>query len=175
MARARGFTHGGRRARRETSWFEIPATRTALSAIGGTILNSLTTAEKALRPFTIIRTHLELLVESDQSAASEFQLGAVGIAVVSDQASAAGVASVPTPITDADSDNWFLHQYFMANFLFATGAGFDGADGQIYSIDSKAMRKVNDSDDVVVVAEVDTNVSSGLLVSMAGRILIKNH
>ncbi len=172
MAHRSRITRGARRA---TSWLEVEASQTALTAIGGTILASLDTAEKALRPFTIIRSHLRIYWESDQAAAEEFQLGAVGMAVVSDQASAAGVASVPTPVTDAASDAWFLHQFYASRFLFFSGVGIEPAGGLGMDIDSKAARKVNDSDDIVIVAEVDTSISSGITFTLQGRVLIKNH
>ena len=48
------------------------------------------------------------MVESDQSAATELFIGNLGLAVVSDQATAVGVTAVPTPATDRGSDLWFL-------------------------------------------------------------------
>jgi len=171
--RVRPIVRGG--GRRLTSWFDIAPTRSTLTAAGGSIQNSLTAAELALRPFTIIRTHLIIHIESDQSAASEFQLGAVGMAVVTEQAVAAGVGSVPTPVTDDDSDEFFLHQWCMNSFVFADATGFDDQAGKVYEVDSKAMRKVSDSDNVIVVAEVDPVTGGGINMSIAGRLLIKNH
>ena len=80
-------------------------------------------------------------MQSDQEAADEDQIGAVGAAVVSDQAATVGVTAVPTPITDKDSDMWFLHQYFASSFTFVTAAGFS-EQLKRYDFDSKAMRKV---------------------------------
>jgi len=171
--RARPIVRGG--SRRLTSWFDIAPTRSTLTAAGGSIQNSLTAAELALWPFTIIRTHLVVHIESDQAAASEFQIGAVGMAVVTEQAVAAGVGSVPTPVTDDDSDQFFVHQWLMNSFVLASAVGFDDAAGKVYEIDSKAMRKVSDSDNVVVVAEVDPVTGGGINISIAGRLLIKNH
>ncbi len=170
-----GRARGG--PRREFSWFEIEPVSAVLTVAGGTIFNSMSAVELARRPFTIMRTHLTCWIESDQSAASEKQLAAIGLAVVSDQAAAAGVGSIPTPITDDDSDLWFVHKFLMSNFLFASGVGF--AEGQsagmLYEVDSKAMRKVNDGEDIVVVAEVDAVIGGGVVVTTAGRLLIKNH
>ena len=105
----RHFRSRSSTTRRATSWFDIPPFSVAVVAGGGTILASLTAAELAKRPFTIIRTHLTFDVQSDQVAATEVQTGAMGMAVVSDQASALGVTAVPTPATDAASDLWYLH------------------------------------------------------------------
>ena len=162
-------------ARRATSWFDLPPSSTAVTAGGGTILLSLTTAEKAKRPFTIIRTYLEFDIQSDQSIASEVQTGAVGMAVVSDQASAIGVTGVPTPTTDAASDLWFMHKWFMSSFLFADATGFVEPNTRLYSIESKAARKVNDAEDVILVVEFAAGFSSGFIINAAGRLLIKEH
>ena len=167
--------HGvSRRSTRETQWgFLTPITFT-LTASGGTIGSSLNAAALALRPFTIIRTHLALHLSSDQIIATEDQVAAYGIAIVSDQASAAGVAAVPTPDTDAGSDLWFVHKYMHNRFGFADATGF-ARIGTSYTIDSKAMRRVEEGQDMVTVAEVDTATSSGLQLMVAGRFLIKLH
>jgi len=78
-------------------------------------LTSLATAGLALRPFTVIRSYVSILVVSDQAAAIEKQLGAIGIVVVSEQAFAIGVTAIPTPITDAGSDLFLLHNFYAAD------------------------------------------------------------
>ena len=50
----------------------------------------------ALRPFTLIRVRGIFTIASDQSAATETQVGALGVAVVSEQAASIGVTAVPT-------------------------------------------------------------------------------
>jgi hypothetical protein len=52
-----------------------------------------------------------MAISSDQFAQSESQIGAIGLAVVTDQAVGIGVTAVPTPITDLSSDSWFLHRF----------------------------------------------------------------
>ncbi len=177
MARRRDFVRGvaAIRSSRTTSWFKIDPALTVMTAGGGTVIASLTTAEQAKRPFTIIRTHLLVHIGSDQIAADELQVAAVGMCVVSDQASAIGVTAVPTPNTDADSDLWFLHQYVMSELAFASGVGLDAAGGHNYLIDSKAARKVNNDQDVLLVGELVDGISNGLFMMTAGRLLIKEH
>jgi len=160
--------------RRSTSWLDIPIVGTNVAGGGAAILASLTAAELAKRPFTVVRTHLEVLYTSDQTAAQEVQLGAIGMCVVSDQANAIGVTAVPTPSTDLSSDLWFLHQVMMNEFLFATAVGFEDPSGRLFSIDSKAMRKVNDDQDVLIVAE-NTAASFGATYNIGGRLMIKEH
>ncbi len=171
MARRRFVGRSG--PRREFSWFDIPPAALVLNVAGGTIYAQLTAAELARRPFTVMRTHITAHIESDQLAASEFQIAALGLAVVSEQAAAAGVGSVPTPVTDDDSDAWFVHKWVMNSIGFGDATGFSTM-GSVYEIDSKAMRKVNDGDDVVIVGEFSAT-GSGLILSIAGRLLIKNH
>ncbi len=95
--------------RRETLWLSVDATRTIVTAVGGTLVTSYGAGALALRPFTIVRTRLLIFVQSDQAAAVEATFGAYGQAVVSDQVSAIGITAVPTPVTDLASDLWYVH------------------------------------------------------------------
>ena len=159
--------------RRKTDWLDIPYTLQSSAGTGGAILSSLNAAALAARPFTVVRTRIELYIISDQQAASEFQAGGFGMAVVSDQASAIGVTAVPTPVTDLSSDLWFVHQVMFNSFVFADATGVT-QEGTRYVIDSKAMRKVNSDEDIVIVQEFSA-VGSGFTVASAGRMLIKLH
>ena len=159
---------------RETNWLSISAVFSTLAASGNAaLLSSLNAAALALRPFTVIRTHLNWQIETDQSAASEVYIGNIGMAVVSDQASAIGITAVPTPATDLDSDLFFLHASTIGSFVLGDATGFQEIP-QSREIDSKAMRKVNSDQDVVIVAEAGIGVS-GLELRAVGRMLIKLH
>ena len=174
MARQRSFVRGAARisAARKTSWLDIPLGSTTLAGGGVNLVVSLTAAELAKRPFTIERTHIWGQVTSDQLAADEFVFGAVGMCVVSDQALAIGVTAVPTPVTDLASDLWFLHQIYGVEFALSSAIGFDGNAGSRFEIDSRAKRKVNDGQDVILVLE-NAGISFGSLVRLGGRLLIK--
>jgi len=167
----------GRRLRgghsvRETQWIAAGGwTNITMTTSGGTILFSLDAVGLALRPFTVIRSHFELLLISDQAAAIEVQLGAIGVCVVSDQASAIGITAVPTPITDAESDLWQTHQFYAADESNLTDRTKNGTH---MSVDSKAMRKVNADEDLLTVVEMDTT-GNGQILSVAVRQLIKLH
>ncbi len=164
---------GGRRPGK-TTWFDLPVVAQDITTTGGQILLTMVASELAARPFTVLRTHLEILITSDQLAADELQAGAVGLCVVSDQAAAVGVTAVPTPATDAASDLWFAHQWCFNRFAFASGVGFDASEGKVYTIDSKAMRKVNNDQQILVITELGS-VSNGFSLIVAGRLLIKEH
>ena len=94
------------------------------------------------------------------------------MAIVSDQASAIGVTAIPTPITDMASDLWFVHQMIYGELFFTTGVGYDPQAMTNFEIDSKAMRKVDIGQDLVVVAEISSG-SDGVNVTFGGRMLVK--
>ncbi len=88
---------------------------------------------------TIRRIRMQIAWGSDQSAAIEEPFGAIGAAVLSDNAIASGVANLPDPFTDVSDDIWMMHQPLV----------YFGSQGQRdtsneWDVDSKAMRKVAD-------------------------------
>ncbi len=168
IKRTRGFNRGPRRL---TVWAGFNWSSDTFTTTGGTILGSLSAAGLALRPFTIVRQYIEMQVSSDQAAALETQLGAIGSCVVSDQASAIGVTAVPTPITDHDSDLFMMHGYFAGDQSSIVDRTIPAARK---SFDSKAMRKVNEDEDFILVAELDST-GQGFIIQTAFRFLIKLH
>ncbi len=165
MAGRRFQTRGPKRL---SSWFQFQAQDVTMTAVGGTVVFSLNAAALALRPFTIVRSRFELMLRSDQSAAIEQQAASFGIAVVSDQAVAVGVTAVPTPNTDMASDLWFVHQNLFADEM---GLLDTMRAATKVSVDSKAMRKVDIGQDIVVVGEFGG--FSGCKLSVSGRMLVK--
>ncbi len=135
-------------------------------------MGTLNAVALELRPFTIVRTRAVLHIESDQTAASELVKGAYGMIVVSDQAVAAGSASVPGPVSAPDAP-FFTYEPFINSFILGTGVGFEEPGGTYITIDSKGMRKVGIGEDVAFI--VETAVAFGSLVSIQGRFLIKMH
>jgi len=159
--------------RRETSWLEIEPVSTAVNN-SSVLTHLMTAAELAKRPFTVVRTHLSVHVISDQLVASEIQVTGVGLCVVSDQAAAIGITAVPTPLTELESDLWFVNKVMITELTFGTAVGFDADAGRMFSIDSKAMRKVNDDEQIIIAVE-GSGIGGGALITMAGRLLIKEH
>jgi len=163
-----------RSARRSNVWFQFaPAQATISAASTATALFSLNAAALALRPFTIVRTRGHIYYRSDQVAASEEYGGGLGMAVVSDQASAVGITAVPTPVTDYGSELFFYISQMHGRFAFGTAASF-AETGRTEVIDSKAMRKVNENEDVFVSFETPSFSSSFSIVT-AFRMLVKLH
>ncbi len=172
MARQFVRSRGRLGSPRKTVWLSIDTVSSTLSGAPSAILaNSLNAAALALRPFTIVRTRGIFHVASDQTAATESYMGDLAMAVVSDQASAIGVTAVPTPLTDKGSDLFFVYEQGVGRFQFSDATGIFEAGKQI-SWDSKAMRKVDDDQDVVLVVE---NELAGCVVRSSGRMLVKLH
>ena len=134
--------------RRQTEWIGS-ADSTGVQALGPSVAVLDQTFLPGLTQ-TIVRTRGLLYVQSDQVAGDEEFFGAMGAAVVSRPAAAAGVASLPTPITEEDSDFWFIHQFFAAGYDGTAGGGMKG---RVFEFDSKAKRKINTDDAVVFLLE----------------------
>ncbi len=62
----------------------------------------------------------------------------------------------------------------MNDFTLLSAVGFDANAGTRYTLDSKAMRKVNDDQQILLVGEL-TGGSDGAIFSVGGRMLIKEH
>ena len=170
MAR-RAVTRFVRPAPRTSVWvgFSLAATITASTA---TIIGTLNAAALALRPFTIVRTRGYLLWSSDQAAVNEDPRGVMGWTVVSEEAAAAGAASLPDPSTNSDA-SWFVYEPYAVDFQFLSSVGFDGDSGMGRMVDSKAMRKVENNDQMTVIA---TEVGAhGAVIKFIGRMLVKLH
>ncbi len=158
--------------RRGTQWlFSADSTGTQAIGAGASVFDqSFAFAE----PATIVRTRGTLWVASDQNAANEQPFGALGMAVVTDQAAAIGVTAIPTPITDEGSANFFLWIPWLADFRITSTFVAEFNTFQRYEFDSKAMRKVDDGDTAVVTLE-NASASDGMLYIVKFRMLVKLH
>ena len=168
----RGFS-GPRGARRATIWvgtLEAAVTFTGVGAGAKSLLLTNAIGE----PLTIVRTRGIVTVKTDQFAASEDQIGALGIAVVNSTAAALGVTAVPGPMSDESSDLFFVYEMFGNTFQLGSAVGFRPDQGITRVIDSRAMRKATAEEDIVVVWEngVNGNATS-VLVNL--RTLFKLH
>ncbi len=165
--------HGRSVVRRQSLWLGIDTFTASLSGSPSAVLGGVFSAVAlALRPFTIVRTRGIMFVISDQLAATESYGVGLGLAVVSDQAVAVGITAVPTPLTDKGSDLFFVYEQLFSRFEFRTSVGFESSGGAFLQWDSKAMRKVNDDQDLALTVENEIN---GVNVTVSGRMLIKLH
>ena len=171
MAR-RTFARGAAavRQRRLSTWlFFGPAATTIATPPGPVLVGTLNAAALALRPFTVVRSHIEIQLESDQAASIERQVLGFGMVVVSDQAVDIGVTAIPTPITDLGSDLWFTHQLMFGDESDIVDVAHSATR---VSIDSKAMRKVEVGQDIAIVLEMSSIGQGGVILS-GGRLLVK--
>ena len=169
----RGRTRGRVAApKRQSFWTSLLPINITMTSTGGTVVGSLGALALAVRPFTVVRQHYEIISRSDQEAAVEHQLSAFGTCIVSEQAAGVGVTAVPTPVTDASSDLWMMHQYLASEESRLVDKALPA---NVYSIGSKAMRKVNDDEDFLLIAELAGASGGGVILSISGRILIKLH
>ena len=158
---------------RQMIWIGVDIDSTAVAASTVILLGVLNAAALALWPFTVVRSRYRMLWTSDQIAASEQPHGAAGCMVVSDQASATGVTAIPDPVTNSDAP-WFMYEPLILRFEFGSAIGFQSPSGFMVDVDSKAMRKVGNNEDVVTIV-TNSDAASGALISMQGRMLIKLH
>ncbi len=135
---------GGRR--RRTHWSEM-AGASDITATGPILL---ATSSPLHEGETIVRLRgLVTLVGSIFGADGDGIFGAIGFGVVTTAAATAGVASIPTPIVEAGWDGWFSH-----NYIAVERGELNNSDGSGYHrvvLDSKAMRKVNEDESIVMV------------------------
>jgi len=166
------FSRPAARPRRMTEWLSKDAQGAAITLPAASVLfdSSLDAAEKAKLPFTIVRTRGRVLVVSDQAGSVEDQIGAIGALIVTDTASALGITAIPDPVTDGDSDVWFLFQHFSGG----SAEVLAGRRGFAIDFDSKAMRKVQEGEDVAFVI-ANQHATFGLKYYWQIRMLIKLH
>jgi len=168
-ARRAPFVRG---TRRKTEWFGRTIVTAPISLAANSVIldSTFSTAEAAKRPLTVVRVRGLLYVTSDQQVARETGNGAIGMAVVSDQALAIGVTALPLPLTDASSDKFLLWMPFSWGQHASAGTpiGFE------FPFDSKAMRKVQDGEALVMVVQ-NASSSFGIDYQIMFRILVKLH
>ena len=166
----------GRAPRRQTAWISS-VDETAFTGLSGNAAvlagAGLNAAGLALRPFTVVRVRGLFSCKSDQIANIEEPFGAVGFAVVSDDAAAVGITAVPDPVTDEGSDLWYSLTFWSAGFTISSAVGI--ARGmQTFEIDSKAMRKVGIGQNLVIVVG-NGNTTQAVEFLVKYRILVKLH
>ncbi len=124
---------------------------------------------------TVVRIRGEFMafLTSVDAAGAGFR-GAVGIGLTTVEAFTAGIASVPTPLSDDDAEIWLWHSFFHVLALGTDTNSLAGAPANVrLVIDSKAMRKEDFGTVLFGAVEV---VESGVAVaesSLLSRVLVK--
>ncbi len=176
MARGAFRSRVARAPRRQTQWIGSSDSTAAGVAGAANVVFDQVLPESALLdlyPFTIVRTRGILWVKSDQVAASEEPFGALGMAVVPERTHAVGgVTALPAPIADESSDVWFIHQFWLGSMQFGDGTGFNADAYMAYAFDSRAQRKVQAGEAIVVMLE-NASASHGAKYVVKFRMLTK--
>ena len=180
MARFRGSTRGRTIGQpHRTSW-EVGPGGTAVtptSVAGSFFLGQAVQA--TFDTLTLIRLRGEFSAFLNLATSSlDGYAGAFGIGIASFAAITAGIASVPTPITEESSENWLYHHYFSlkAGFPFSAGADPGGNDNALtrFDVDSKAMRKIPTDLAIYAAIEVVEVGTASMQVQFNSRILVKS-
>ena len=177
MARQRGFQ---RSTRRPVTWQVGPRDASGTIAATGKTLwtGSVAEAGGEASEATIVRTRGggRIVLKSATLAGDGFEVG-LGLAVFTDQAVAAGVASMPGPLTDADWDGWMWHAIHYVQVVTGTIAdGVNAASASVgYEIDSKAMRKWDRGAETIAAVTEVTELGTGSIEHNAfTRMLVKH-
>ena len=166
MARQRNFRRSS--GQRPNRGWAITQTLvyTTVPAASKVLLASFTISNDGIDE-TILRSVGVLSVGSDQSGTQEDQIGAFGMIMVTDLAVAAGIASIPGPITDGSDDGWFVHQSFVQKTqLVATMS-----PTVQYVIDSKAKRILEGTGMAIALVGENFHATHGLLMGVQLRLL----
>ena len=135
-----------RRPVRNYAWGGISIPQTVIPVETKVILGSFILSTQFDE--TVVRVRGQLVCISDQIGTLEAASAAIGMIIVSEDAFAAGIGSVPGPVSDIGNDEWFMWQPLSSYFDLIAGG-----DPLFQTIDSKAKRIVREGSRVAVVAE----------------------
>ena len=177
MTQRRGSRFAGRDGtiRRKTEWISAFGALVDLGDDSARIRFNFTQAQLAsLVPFTITRTilHWQTVIDAGFITDQDYFV-AIGGVVVREPARVAGTAAIPTPLSEAGDDGWFLHYAhgdFLEEVLTSDAAVMTSA---MHHIDSRGQRKVEDGDAIVFTEEVTG--SDAVQTAALVRILCKLH
>ncbi len=136
----------------------------SVAGAGATLISSFAASE----PLTVIRNRGQVSVIPETFTADIEIVGAVGMIVVSEEAFAAGVASMPEPFSDGQAD-WLVWRSFAWRYEFADNTGTQFPNWT-FEVDSKAMRKLGPNKRIVTIAE---SFEGAFQLSYGIRMLVK--
>ncbi len=155
------------RQRSATNWVRVTSAGSVTIAAGNKALLTSGSLDNPGISETVRRTRGIIHIQSDQAAAIEQQVGAMGMIIVNDLAITAGAGSIPGPFTQRDDDGWFVWQPFVQSGI-VSGSAFNA--GTIYEFDSKAMRSVDEGFQIAMMVE-NASATFGLQVLIAFSLL----
>ena len=177
MARGRSF-RGQLRSRRPTDWLST-APGTIITATSGgdpAVVLAILVAETAAPVGTIIRVRGNVRIEHNATNAGT-QFWGLGLCLITDvEGTVAAGGGLPHPIADADSERWMWTSYgFVSNNGVNTDTEVAGIQYERVAIDSKAMRRWDENQRLVLLLENDALAGTADLVVAMGflRVLMK--
>jgi len=169
MGFRRGSNRGSVTPRRRKGWDFGPGGTavTVISASSSVFLGMFVQPTTDGLTLLRLRGMLSFYLTAAAAAADGFQ-GAIGIGIASAAAITAGAASVPTPITEQSADSWIfwspisIHVPVASNLL---------AGVQHHVVDTKAMRKLDDTDGIYAIVELVEVGAATIQLNFDSRIL----
>ena len=144
MPFSRGRQHRSRSPKRLVQWDAGPqAGGLGVSATGATLwTQGVVLVSEPNTTIVRIRGYASILLLSAAAAGDGFK-GALAMGVASTTAFTAGVASLPSPLTEPEWSGWIYYQMFDVRAITATIADGVNGPGATFkmNIDTKAMRK----------------------------------
>ncbi len=147
--------------RRRTGWEE---------GTGGTTLLNLTTTTPSFvgqalgiqtDGLTLVRTRGYFKIVMQLAASlGDGMTGAFGIGLASTAAVAAGIGSVPTPITEQNWEGWLYWHGFSVEAITASESNWGNEVLDVAEIDSKAMRKIDSDMSFYAAIEIGTETGA---------------
>ena len=176
MARSRGsrFPRTSGASRRRVSW-QIGPTGSVTGVVTTSVVAFTAGVVAALDDLTLIRTRGELLVYLTVAggASNEGFRWAFGMAIASENAFGIGITALMSPLTDLAWDGWFVHEQ---GSVITPGTTLDGGISEQVrvKIDSKAMRKLHQTDSIYAVIETsEQGDGASLSAQLMSRMLVK--
>ena len=163
--RSRSTQNFSRGPRRKTSWIIGPKQDTTSKSVAGASLwaTGIQTGQDG-NTIVRIRGQISGVLEVVTAVGDGFDNSAFGIGLVTDEAFAAGVTSIPGPLSDDDWDGWMWHQ-FLGPIIgqSVTELGVAPMEAFRFDIDSKSMRKFEEGMTVVGVIELGSETGAATL------------
>ena len=166
--RFHAVNRGGKR--RQTDWVASADQGFLAVAAGAKLIQqSLPISAAGLSGATVVRSRGASSFTPQVLSGDVDIVGAWGMGIVSNEAFAAGAASIPGPWTNADWDGWFVWEPISYLFEVTDDVGRLLVGVQV-PFDSKAMRKVDGGETMVVMVE---SQASAMEASINFRLLFK--
>ena len=142
-----------RTQRRRSSWEDGPgAGRSSISSTTPQFIGAAAAVISDGITLARIRGELYFMLATADAAGSRI-FGAVGIGVSATEAVAAGIGSVPTPVTEQDAETWLWWSSFFLESVTDTETVQGSVNSFRIPIDTKAMRKLNVGDTIYAAVE----------------------